>query len=140
MKTYKIINFFANSNDCRRVWQPLRRYFRILDNHLRGKNISLVEKENHHGNHPRFYYLEQISKGFGLDIDFKNPLFEGRVNFEYGEMYYKGNNFAIPRFFRRLDEAKRAGLILNEKVILDLMCMGDLVFKDKYPQCISLDP
>lgn len=140
MKTYQIVKFLANSNDCKQVWQPLRRYFRILDNYLRGKSISVVEKKIHQGNPPRHYYLDQISKGFGLDIDFNSPLFEGRVNFTYGEMTYKGESFALPRFFRRLEEAKRSGLALSEGVLLDLMCMGEVIFKDKYPQCISLDP
>lgn len=136
MNNYQIIKHLANN--CPQVWHPLRRYFIILNNHLRNKPISLVEKRNHIQNPPRLYYIERFAKEFNLAIDINSPLFERRLNKELNQI--QAYSFAIPRFFRRLDEARAAKLEMSPQVITDLMMMGDVLFKTEYPTLIPLDP
>lgn len=140
MKNYQIIKYFANHDDSSRVWKPLKRYFILLNNYMEGKPLSLVEKINHQQNPPRKCYLEKLAKGFDMSIDFDSPLFEGRINKDLGEIFFDGNSFAIPRFFRRLEEAKEAKIELSNKVVYDLMMMGESLLVKEYPELISLDP
>lgn len=111
----------------------------MIDSYLKNQSISIIEPKNYAHNPPRKFYLERIAWGLNLEIDYDSPLFEGRLNSSYGELY-NGNNFAIYRLFRRLEESNRAGLVLSQENLKDFLMMGDVLFKEKYPQCVPLDP
>lgn len=140
MKTYQIIRFLARSEKTKKIWLPLRRYFILVDNYLQGKPISIVEKKNHQYNPPREVFLKKVFNGFDLEYDLTNPLWESRINTTYGEPMYYGDNWSLFRFFRRLDEAKRANFVITEESLIDFVMMGEVVFKHKYPNFIPLDP
>lgn len=136
MNNYQIIKHLANN--CPQIWTPLRRYFIILNNHLRNKPISLVENKNHPQNSPRLCYITKLAEGFNLAIDPNSILFESRLNADLHQI--SAHSFALPRFFRRLEEAQTANLGLTTEIITDLMMMGELQIKHKYPSLIPLDP
>ena len=140
MKNYQIIRFLANSEKSQKLFLPLRRYFILMDNFLKGNTLSRVENKNHDTNPPRDVILKKFFNGFEIDYDVTDPLWESRINTTYGEPFDQGDHWSIVRFFRRLDEAKRANFVITEDSLFDFAMMGDVIFKKQYPTFIPLDP
>lgn len=103
------------------------RYIILINNYLKGKTISEVEPINYQHNPPRKYYIEKISTGFNIDIDWDSPLFEGRINKTYFDTF-EGVCANIERFFERVQLFEEHNMPFQVK---DLT-IGSIWFLDKY--------
>tara|TARA_Y100000034_G_C6909981_1_gene423992 strand:+ start:8648 stop:9061 length:414 start_codon:yes stop_codon:yes gene_type:complete len=109
------------------------RYLFLLNNYLKGKDISVVERENHPDNNPRAYSLEVLANGFSIKIDLKSDLFKDRLDTKKGPNYWLDDSGIYKRFFKRLEYLKERHS-LTEDMIIDSLNLGDIVFNKKYKE------
>lgn len=139
MDNRKIIKVLAATVGRRPLWDTFGRYIRILDNYLDGYDLSRVEPKNYRHNRPRRVYLDLLAQGMKVSVDYQSVKLAG-LDLVTGKMFYKDDSYFYFRFFRRLEEARKAGVELTPQVLEDLVMMGEAIFPQQYPNLIPVDP
>jgi len=132
MTNLEIINFLAKEMAHRSYHHTMARYFLILNNYLRGRSLSVIEKKNHPTHSPRWFYINILSEGFGLDIDPNSPLFNNRLDQSRKGLNWSDDSSFYLRFFNRLQFFRENQKSINEESLKDMLWMGYVLFNQKY--------
>lgn len=132
MENYKIIKILIKNSGKKSYWKTFSRYINIFNNYLKNKPLSNIEKINHKNNEPRKFYLDILSKGFNIEIDYNSPLFEGRIDQVRKRYYYLDDSFLYERFFERISFFKKNNIPLTKEKINEIVTQGDVSFNKEY--------
>lgn len=131
MKNYEIIQALVKISGKRSFWDTFSRHIFVLNNFLRKRPLSVVERKNHQDYNPRIHYLDLLAKGFELEIDYNSPLFEGRLRKD-PHSFNTDDSLFYRRFFTRLKFFRENNLPINPETLEEMVACGNIVFNDKY--------
>lgn len=131
MNNLEILKSLEKICQQRKIWKNFNRYVIILDNYLKNRPISKVEKMNHRDNEPRLYYLDKLAKELEIPVDYNSPLFEGRLDTEREGSFI--DNWNCGNFYRRLRSFKKKEVFITHEIIEDMLFLRDSDFDSKYP-------
>lgn len=132
MTNRQVIETLTKILSDRKTWETFPRYLFILNNFLSGKTLSRQERSNHQNNNPRQWYLNLLAEGFGIQIDYDSPLFEGRIDKYHERYFYNDDSDFYKRFFKRLKYFRENNIAITEESLTEMLMLGTAYFNPKY--------